>query len=135
VSRSGQPLLIPATGGRFNLIDLASQNGQGDRRIVTTVTSRIFALATVVASNTSQASQGDVNIDCKLTLVDGFNSIDMGPSSTMTAPLTDLNTLAITGALVMGAGTYNVLANCEASPWAGVVERSNLSVWAVPVEQ
>ena len=136
VSRSGQ-LLIPASGGRFNLIDLASENGPpaGNRRIVTTVTARIFALATLVMSNTSQASEGQISIDCKPTLVGGSGPIDMGPSSAaMTLPLVGLDTMAIAGALVIGAGTYNVLVSCAASPWAGVSERGNLIVWAVPVD-
>jgi hypothetical protein len=133
VSRRG--LLVLPEPGRFNMIDLASQNGQGNRRIVTTVTARIFALATLVVSNTSAAAEGaPIDIDCKPTLVDGSTPIDMAQSSTMTLPVGGLDTLAITGALVMGPGTYNVLASCAASPKAGVFERGNLIVWAIPVD-
>jgi len=132
VSRPGL-LVLPGSPGRFNMIDLASQNGQGNRRIVTTVTARIFALATLVVSNTSAGAEGAVvSIDCKPTLVDGLNPSDMAQSSTMTLPVGGLDTLAITGAVVMGAGTYNVLASCAASA-PGVFERGNLIVWAIPV--
>jgi hypothetical protein len=61
------------------------------------------------------------------------NPIDMAQSSAMTLPVGDLDTLAVTGALVRGAGTYNVLASCAASA-PGIFERGNLIVWAVPVE-
>jgi hypothetical protein len=125
--------VVPAPPQTGLSIALGSQNAQGDRRIVTTVTSRILAMATVGIWNASAASTGPIDVNCRLFL--GASVIPMGESSVMTVPHFDRHTLAIEGARVMGAGTYDVLVGCSTSPAAGLFERANLIVWAVPIEE